>query len=507
METMEAKKETVENLISNSSKTIEEFYSRVWEDVQRLKRCDDETPVILRLTLELRRDMRFTMLDLLTGLRSCLRGTHYVEKCFLIMHMEGTRVEGYDLLRGFGKTEAYTIWTRLGTALHERNKGEDTPEVLKAYESIEILYDKITSFFDTIKASNEERIGRNLTYHYDSELLKVYDLLIKVQKTGEDDPVRRVTSWMDMLLWIQLLCDSIVMVEAEKGNILPEVTPNPYRMGTLCLSLYKRMAGEFGKEDKLQEVLGFALDQVSNVDWVALQEKRLLRVQDWLAEKEPEQEPSKMVCDMVDVMNVILLVRIFFADIATVIRGFVNAGSDVEFPLILRKLCITKVSALSHLVGYDEEEASVSLWPQVIASLPDGANEYKDEALLIGEELKALVIGDDIKTRGLYIHLIDRYSHKSSVPQIISNIEGLELMKEIPGISKLIKALGHARKFLDKWFVELVSRVKKQTDEKNTKWKAQINDFRKLVNNTIRSADFKKSFNESFDKLEGVLEI
>ena len=39
----------------------------------------------------------------------------------------------------------------------------------------------------------EERKSRNLTYHYDDDLYKVYKQLIKVKDKGEDEPDRKST--------------------------------------------------------------------------------------------------------------------------------------------------------------------------------------------------------------------------------------------------------------------------------------------------------------------------
>ena len=50
----EASKETVENLINNSSKTIEDLYKKVVEDISFLKELNADVPQLLRLAIELR---------------------------------------------------------------------------------------------------------------------------------------------------------------------------------------------------------------------------------------------------------------------------------------------------------------------------------------------------------------------------------------------------------------------------------------------------------------------
>ena len=85
----EASKETVENLINNSSKTIEDMYKKVVEDISFLKELNADVPQLLRLAIELRMNMRFILIDLMTSLRGCLNGTYTFEKCYHIKNLEG----------------------------------------------------------------------------------------------------------------------------------------------------------------------------------------------------------------------------------------------------------------------------------------------------------------------------------------------------------------------------------------------------------------------------------
>ena len=64
---IEASRETVESLINNSSKTIENLYAKVKADNGMLNRCDDQVSAVLKLKIELIRDIRFVLIDLLTS--------------------------------------------------------------------------------------------------------------------------------------------------------------------------------------------------------------------------------------------------------------------------------------------------------------------------------------------------------------------------------------------------------------------------------------------------------
>ena len=106
---MEATKESVDNLIKNASSTIEDLFPKVYYDVKRLESSSTATSLLLRMALELRVDIRFVIVELLTSLRACLNGSFTYEKCYHIKNLEGIRVEGYRMLCGVGDEKTYTI--------------------------------------------------------------------------------------------------------------------------------------------------------------------------------------------------------------------------------------------------------------------------------------------------------------------------------------------------------------------------------------------------------------
>lgn len=115
----EASKETVENLIDNSSNTIENLYKKVVEDISFLKELNADVSQLLRLAIELRINMRFILIDLMTSLRGCLNGTYTFEKCYHIKNLEGIRVEGCRLLLGYSEGREGSIWMKLECELKQ----------------------------------------------------------------------------------------------------------------------------------------------------------------------------------------------------------------------------------------------------------------------------------------------------------------------------------------------------------------------------------------------------
>lgn len=504
---MKASKKTIDGLIINTSKTIEDLYSKVCVDNKRLAACDGDTPEILRLVLELRRDFRFVMIDLLTSMRACLNSSYTFEKCYHIKNLEGIRVEGYQLICGFGKERKDAIWARLGLALNACVTNAAEERFIKAYEGLVGVYDKINDSLNAIAASDAERTSRNITFHYDDESLVVYDQLRKVQEIGEDTPLRLVTPWMDALMMIVMMCDTIVAVESAQGHKLSEADNGwDCHVDIISLHLYKRMAETMMKTEKLQLALNLPLKEIERVDWAALEKKKLLKLKELLSEKAQMTDTPKAFTDISVVLNIKLLVGIIFADVAAVMNAFMKADSDIEHAMILRRLVITRVSALGHLLGYVVAEKQNAIWDTIVAAVPSDETALYAEACDIHQDLGALINQEDVAKRALYVHLMDRYTHESNVPQIINCIKGVDLMPELHAISGLINVLGRINKFLTPLFTAIAKVEDKKAKEMDARFRTQINDFRKLTNNPKISLALRKQVNASMDQLEKMMD-
>jgi hypothetical protein len=504
----EASKETVENLIGNFSKTIEDLHKKVVEDLSVLKELNADVPQLLRLAIELRMNMRFILIDLMTSLRGCLKGTYTFEKCYHIKNLEGIRVEGCRLLFGYGEGSEESIWMKLECELKQVCQRFEKTKYAQVYERLLALYDKVSTQLRTVMTTYEERKSRNLTYHYDDDLYKVYKQLVKVKDKGEDEPMKCVIPWMDALLWIQVLCDTIEYVETWQGNTFSKVTGfHHFRINVIKLDFYKRTVTEFSKNDQFKEILDKVLKDIDSVDWAAKKKDKLGRLEDWLGKNAPNQDKPKTIKDIKDLMNVYLLIEMSFADMACVIRAFMNAGSDIEYPLTFRRLLVSKVSTLGHLVGYNDTEKGNALWSFIQKAVPVDAEKLKTEAAEIRMELESLLKQEDVKRRALYVHYLDRGTNESNVLRILESIERIDLLIEMNAYPAFIKIMGRIRKFLKNLMAALAIRVDKTTKASNIKMRAQIQGLRQLLNNPKCPADLRISFNKTLDQMGKIFNL
>lgn len=103
-----------------------------------------------------------------------------------------------------------------------------------------------------------------------------------------------VIPWMDALLWIQVLCDSIEYVEVLRGNTFSKVTGfHHFRINVIKLDFYKRTVTEFSRNNQFKEILDKVLKDIDSVDWAAKEKDKLGRLEYWLGKKAPNQGQAK----------------------------------------------------------------------------------------------------------------------------------------------------------------------------------------------------------------------
>ena len=499
----EASKETVENLIVNSSKVNEKLYENIIEDLSLLHKQNADAPRLLRLAVELRIDVRFILIDLLISLRGCLNGTYTFEKCYHIKNLEGIRVEGCRLLLGYGEERKDAVWTKFGFELRQEYDRSVNSKKALLYEKLVAIYDMVSTKVSSMQTTYEERKSRNLTYHYDDDLYKVYKQLLRVKDKGENDSIKGVIPWMDALLWIQILCETVEKVEPSQGNTTSKETSfHHFDINVIQLNLFKQIVAEFSKNVQLKTILDKVLKNIDSVDWAAREKQKLGRLEDWLDGNFTKQNKPKTIKDIKDLMNVYLLVNMSFADMACVVRALVNAETQIEYPLIFRRLLVSKVATLGHLVGYNDAEKGNAIWTIIQKSVPTDASNLKTEAAEIRKELEHLIKYEDVKQRGLYVHYFDRNASVSNVPRILENVEEIDALSEIRDNSTFIRIIGRILTFLLTLMTEFSIREVMATKASNIKMRSKVKRYRRLLSNAKCPIELRRSLNTTLDQIE-----
>lgn len=116
-------------------------------------------------------------LDLSTSLRAYFRSTSNSEKRCNLKYVNVITIEGYSYLFGFGKDKNNALW-KIIKKLSEQINDE---ELIKDINDIE----ERAKEFENIYAQSEDRYKRNLSIHYDSDPIKVHNLLSQISEEYE----------------------------------------------------------------------------------------------------------------------------------------------------------------------------------------------------------------------------------------------------------------------------------------------------------------------------------
>jgi len=494
---MDATKETMDNLMRSATVANQELYVTITEDASVLDNCDASIPALLRDVAELRMDVKFILVDLQTIMRSCFETDKAYEKRYHLKNLYAGMLEGYKLLYGFGNMRKRTLWARMGDDLQNAIQ-----ENQSLFGRLKDSYDEITQRLLAIEASRTEQDDRNLTYHYDDDLLLVYRLTLKTD--SEEKAAERYIVFMKILGSMLELGNQIEICEAGVGKLLPE------RLGShddIALMIVQKVAESMSKHPQLEEVLATAVERgAKQLDSYADYKKGVLRIEDYIARSIQVKIEIPELGIMKQLLDVQMLVSFMMADMATILRSFLGAGSKYEYPLLLRKLTISRVSTLNHLISY-RKDVSDSMWSRITTVIPTDNQELQDEAEKILLALKILRKQGDCDTRALYVHLIDNHKYHSNVPDIIKRLEDVTILSELQSSQEVVKMCGRVSRFMAKLMNALSEQARKSRIESSKKLKGQIDGIRNLTNHPNCPEVFRNTMRKQMDDIEKLLEI
>ena len=497
---MDANKESIEKLIQIAAVKSQELYASILDDVSTSDLCDSNTPVLLRDVLELRMGIKFILVDLQTTLRACFSTEKAYEKRYHLKNLYAGMLEGYKLLYGFGRMRKHTIWARIGKdLLAETQKNGNKPN---AFEALNAQYNRITQQLLTFESNLADNDDRNLTYHYDDDLLLVYRLTLKTD--SEEKASLKYIDYMGVLGAMQDLGNQIEDVEALAGKALPI---GEGHFDEIALVFAQKVAGYFGKHQQLPTVLSEAVDEgAKRLDSFAEYKKGVVNIEEYISKTYSATIEIPEFGVMKDLLDVQMLVSFMMADMATILRSYIGAGSIVEYPLFIRRLTISRVSSLAHLIGYKKDDSD-SMWSSIMAAIPPESQSLHDEAVVIKQKMKGMRKPGDSDTRALYVHLIDNHKYHSNIPTIVKNLAGITILSEIRASQEMVLLCGRISRFLVRLMGVLSESARKARIESNKRLKHQLDIIRTLTSHPNCPPVFRDSMRQQMDELERLFKI
>ena len=488
---MEASTKTIESLIIKTSLAAQELYFSAKQDINILHACDNTVSPLLQLVLELRRDVKFVLADLNTSYRALIASNNPIEKRLNLKNFQAEMHESYKLLYGFSNMRQYSTWARIGKELHTlAEKGQDDN-----YELLLKAYNLATTIILKNESTDYDKNNRDLTYHYDEDMLKVYQSILEAN--DEEAISQKFISILCPFQIVLLFADHIELVEETKGNMLPKVDSI-----NSSILLVQRIKDEIIKDNgRLEKVLNSILQNPSRLDTAASMRRGISDFKGFVSEKNPLVIIPE-ADNMIVMTNAFLLLQIMLVDVATIVNAFIHSNCDPEYVISLRRLTITRVSTLSQLYGYSEAEHRKSLWASICSLIPESDKSLVEESQEIRSALAELIDITDKKDRTLYSHLMNNKRRKSNVPEIISKIEKVDCFEELKKADSLLRVTKRVQDFLKALMNQLAKDAKEKSEASRTSLLTQLATIRELVNNSQSPESLRSSFIEQIVLLE-----
>lgn len=183
----------------------------VIDDVARYLKLKGKAPDILAFTAELRMDIVFILMDLGVSYVACCK-TKVPYACrYHIKNLYASMHEAYKLLLGYGNSQQFTIWTKIGKAI-DRKPVRDWEEQPQLKARIQAISDKL----NVLAGDDIDKTHRELTYHYDADMKQVY--LYTVETNSLEEAGYKYISYLELLTEMIKLCDNYRILSSKERN-------------------------------------------------------------------------------------------------------------------------------------------------------------------------------------------------------------------------------------------------------------------------------------------------
>lgn len=490
-----ASKETIQKLYENMGINFPSFIPQLCncnsslESLEPLNVEESENPEILRLwklLLKLHEFSLVTNLDISTFLRANIRSSSNSEKRCNLKYVNVITFEGYSYLFGFGKDKTNALW-EIVKKLAEQINDE---ELIKDIVDIELWAKE----FEITYAQQEDRDKRNLSIHYDSDPIKVYNLLSQI---SEEFETRRASGFLKILDGITLFINKHIRkyqiplfcsTDDYGIDMWERINHFPDRNNKLFNELDERLINFAGH---LENVVAHC--KMPNV----IQEK--LQIDNTFVEK---LQPL--------VLSAFPGIHISFVylDLTCALRAYLSSEYYFEKQLNLRRINIVVYEGFKHLYGYTESDHLKSFWHRNISStLNDSTNpNLLDSLHKIGRELKELASDNGINNKQLREYSVHyRYKVKDNIVALFYALVKSNPLIEINKSLKLINLLPKLLKLNTESTNFVYNLEQEKIKSSNNRTLAQIDDIISIIDKAQIDHEKKQEFINSINKMKNLL--
>lgn len=414
--------ETRRSLYENMGKTIE-YSSPLLRKIILIKGTlnpseENINHEILEALLSLEIFNQYFNIELASILRACFRANSPAEKRYNIKYINCVIIESYKYLYGYKSLINKSLWVSelkpLLKIINEQDFKQD----------FEILENHIVEFG---KRNITDKSKRDLSFHYDSEPLAVYKMLMDL---SEEDEVQRMICFMDLLQNISAFTlKYIKKYEIQKHETILNYTFTlsdldifKNNKDILCSTLEKVIDNHAERLDKL-------VHQQNIPGWIKLQFEDI------------EEEMITPFDQFSELGKVVIQLTYIYLDLASALRAFLSSEYTMEKQLSLKHINTIAYEGFNKLYGLNANSGN-SFWSKYITPLvSDDANqslcnEYEvlsEELLKLKPEIEKL---DEQRQLSVHYHegIIKVYNMLHDLNPIEESQKALRLLNILPKV-------------------------------------------------------------------------
>lgn len=414
--------ETRKSLYENMGKTIE-YSSPALRKAILIKGAlipsnENINHKILEALLSLEIFNQYFNIELASILRACFRANLPAEKRYNIKYINCVITESYKYLYGYKSLINKSLWMSKIKPLSEIINEQDFSQDFR------ILENHIVEFG---KRNVTDKDKRDLSFHYDSEPLSVYQMLMEL---SEEDEVQRMIYFMDLLQNISIFALKYI----EKYKLQKYETILNYTFTLSDLDIFKNN----------KDTLCFTLENI--IDNHSERLDKFVRQQNipgWIKQqfKEVDDEMIAPFHQFSELGKVAIQLTYIYIDLASAIRAFLTSEYTMEKQLSLKQINTIAYEGFNKLYGLNANPEN-TFWSKYITPLVSDntdqslCNEYEvlsEELLKLKQEIRKL---DEQRQLSVHYHegIVKIYNMLHDLNPIEEFQKALQLLNILPKV-------------------------------------------------------------------------
>lgn len=478
--------------VQSAELCIGTLFQAVLDNKARYTKLQGRKPDILALTAELRMDTLFILMDLSASHLACCKTKEPYACRYHIKNLYAGMQEAYKLLFGYGKSQRYTIWSRIGEAINS-SPIRDWEE----HSRLESLFQEVSLKLKDLVGGNIDKTHRDLTYHYDADMRQVY--LYTLEANDLDEVSNTFITYMAVLTDMTSLCDDIEECLRKKGiDTVVEIEST-----SIDKSIHLTVIQDLSKNKELPGLLEEILNDVKPIDDYALYLEKFNKLNELTNTtiKLPEIE------NVFVMLNLYLTVMFMRADMAAITQSILFSKTNGEAMLNMRRYVITITAAFGHLYGYSADERLKSIWSSVLSMIPEDAESLKKEAVQIDGLLQKAVMNRDMTVRTCYAHLYDNTTRMTNIPSIMDLLKKQNPILELQKVTLMLKII----KLVMDLMKDVMEELSNRAHDSNVKSSNELRDTLLKIKNIIDypncPVELREKISEMIGKIQGLTGI